>query len=180
MRFDCLIAAALLGAVMSPATVADAVKSSDAGGGENASRSFVQSFYKWYLGKPQADRAYKDKASAFSPELLKQLKEDFAASQKVSDEAVGLDFDPFLSTNAEPHARYVATKVTKKDNNYLVQVDGSGGNRTDHTRIVPEVAYKYGRCQFVNFHYADSKPPDDNLLSILKRLRDDRRKEGIK
>jgi len=180
MLFYRLIAAALLVIVMCPSTVADSIKTSDAGGTENACRLFVQSFYKWYLSNPQSDRAYKDKASAFNPELIKQLKEDYAASQKVSGEVVGLDFDPFLNTNAEPHARYVATKVTKKGTNYLVQVDGSGGNRTDHTRIVPEVAYKDGKCQFVNFHYADSKPPDDNLLSILKTLRDDRRKEGIK
>src|SRR5271163_1330268 len=93
MRFDRLIAAALLAIVMCPATLADPVKTSDTGGGEKACRSFVQLLYKWYLTKPQSDRAYKDKASAFSPELLKQLKEDYAASQKVSAEVVGLDFD---------------------------------------------------------------------------------------
>lgn len=176
MRFDRLIAAALLAIVICPATVANAAKTSDEAGCEITCRSFVQSFYKWYLKKPQADRAYKQRASAFSPTLLKQLNEDYAASQKVSGEVVGLDFDPFLDTNAEPHARYVATKVTKKGNDYLVQVDGSGGNRTDHTRIVPEILYKNGKCQFVNFHYTDSKPPDDNLLSTLKTLRDNRHK----
>jgi hypothetical protein len=175
MRFFGLITAALLAMVICPATVADS-----SGSGENACRTFVQSFYKWYLRKPQADSAYKERASAFNPELLKQLNEDYAASQKASGEVVGLDFDPFLATNAEPHASYVATKVTKKDNNYLVQVDGNGGNRADHTRIVPEVAYNDGKCRFVNFHYADSKPPDDNLLSILKTLRESRRKEGMK
>lgn len=180
MRVVSLIAAILLSIVISPASMSDVDKTSGAGRSENACRSFVQSFYKWYLSKPQADRAYKDRASAFSAELIKLLKDDYAASQKVSGEVVGLDFDPFLSTNAEPHARYVATKVTKKDHNYLVQVDGSGGNRTDRTRIVPEVAYKDGKCQFVNFHYSDSKPPDDNLVSILKTLRADRQKEGIK
>jgi len=39
---------------------------------------------------------------------------------------------------------------------------------------VPEVSYKNGKCQYVNFHYPESKPPDDNLLSILKTLKDAR------
>jgi hypothetical protein len=180
MRVNRLIAATLLAILMCPAIMADPLNGSDTGAAEKSCRAFVQSFYKWYLSKPLADRAYKEKAGCFSPELLKQLTEDYAASQKVSGEVVGLDFDPFLSTNAEPHAKYVATKVTKKANNYLVQVDGSGGNRADHTRLLPEVAQKEGKCQFVNFHYADFKSPNDNLVSILKTLREDRRKEGIK
>ena len=179
MRFDRLTAAALLAIVMFFATAAGPARASNAGGDEKTCQSFVQSFYKWYLSKPQTDRACKERASAFSPELLKQLNDDYAASQKNKGEIVGLDFDPILDTNAEPFAKYVATKVTKKDGNYLVQVDGRGGNRSDHTRILPEVACKNGKCQFVNFHYADAKPPNENLLSILKILRDDR-KEGTK
>lgn len=180
MRFNCLIATALLTIAMYPVTGADAANASNTNAGEGICRTFVQSFYTWYLKQPNSARAYKNRKNSFSPELFKALNDDYAASQKVSGEIVGLDFDPFLSTNAEPHAKYVASKVTKKGNNYLVQVDGSGGNRTDHTVIVPEVACEDGKCQFVNFHYPQSKPPDDSLMSILKMLADDRRKQGIK
>ncbi|PZM77774.1 MAG: hypothetical protein DKT66_26210 [Candidatus Melainabacteria bacterium] len=147
---------------------------------EASSRGFVQSFYKWYLTKPESNHACKQRPSAFSPELLKMLNDDYAASQKVSGEIVGLDFDPFLDTNAEPFVNYVATNVTRKGENYLVQVDGKGGNRTDKSRIQPEVAYKNGKWQFVNFHYPGAKGTNENLLSILKTLRSDRRKNGIK
>ncbi|MBX9949983.1 MAG: YbjP/YqhG family protein [Candidatus Obscuribacterales bacterium] len=157
-----------------------AVQAADANNPEKSCRTFVQSFYKWYLTQPDSDRAYKRRASAFSPELLKQLNDDYAASQKVSGEIVGLDFDPFLDTNAEPFAKYVATKVTRKGTNYLVQVDGSGGNRTDHSRILSEVAFQNGKCKFVNFHYPGSKEPNENLVSILKTLKNDRKKAGIK
>lgn len=180
MQFIRFLAIALSTVLIWSATSIVAVKGADGTNAETSCRTFVQSFYKWYLAQPESDRAYKRRASAFSPELLKQLNEDYAASQKVSGEIVGLDFDPFLDTNAEPFSKYVATKVTKKGANYLVQVDGSGGNRNDHSRILPEVAYQNGKCQFVNFHYPDAKGPNENLLSILKILKDDRRKAGIK
>jgi hypothetical protein len=179
MLIDRWVVAALMAAIIYPASCASA-QAADSSGIEKESRTFVQSFYKWYLTNPRSDRACKDKAASFSAELLKRLNEDYAASQKSKDEVVGLDFDPFLNTNAEPHAKYVASKVTKKNNNFLVQVDGSGGNRTDHTRIIPEVAWKAGKAQFVNFHYDGFKAPDDNLLSILKTLRNNRIKDGIK
>lgn len=180
MQSNRLLTITLFSAVLWLAASILAVQAADANNPEKSCRTFVQSFYKWYLTQPESDRAYKRRASAFSPELLKQLNDDYAASQKVSGEIVGLDFDPFLDTNAEPFAKYVATKVTRKGTNYLVQVDGSGGNRTDHSRILPEVAFQNGKCKFVNFHYPGSKEPNENLVSILKTLKNDRKKAGIK
>lgn len=179
MRFDRFVAAGMLTILLCSVTVANTGKTGYVHSDENTCRSFVQSFYKWYVTKDVADSRYKERASAFSPQLLKQLDDDYAASQRNSGEIVGLDFDPFLATNSDPYAKYVVTKVTKKGSNYLVQVEGSGGRTVGHTYIVPEVSYKNGKCQFVNFHYSDFKPPDDNLVSILKFLSNERRKEGL-
>lgn len=175
MRLNRLVVAAFSAITMCSTAIAAPDKAASTGD-EATCRNFVQSFYKWYLTDPRSDRAYEKRANDFSPNLLKQLKDDLAASKKSKDEVVGLDFDPFLDTNAEPFAKYTATKVTKKNNSYLVQVDGSGGGRTDHTRILPEVECKAGKCQFVNFHYTEAKPPDDNLLGVLKSLRENRSK----
>jgi hypothetical protein len=180
MRFNRFVAVGLFAILLCTVNAANASKAGHLNSDENTCRSFVQSFYKWYLTKDIADSRYKERASAFSPQLLKQLNDDYAASQRNSGEIVGLDFDPFLATNSEPYAKYVVTKVTKNGSNYLVQVEGSGGNTVGHTYIVPEVSYKNGKCQFVNFHYPDFKPPDDNLVSTLKFLSDERRQEGIK
>jgi len=69
MRFDRLIATAIMAIVICPATMADTVKTTDTKGTETICRSFVQSFYKWYLTKPQSDRAYKDKATCSSSSM---------------------------------------------------------------------------------------------------------------
>lgn len=100
---------------------------------------FVQQFYDWYVAKENAltkrnsqesalEVALREKGSSFSPELVKGLKEDLAASKKSSGEIVGLDFDPFL--NAQDVAeRYFVGKTTPKGDHYLVEVFGIWGGR---------------------------------------------------
>ena len=70
---------------------------------DDPARSFVQTFYGWYA--PMAAKATRGPAFAlaiqrkpacFSPQLLQALADDAAAQAKVSDDVVGLDFDPFL------------------------------------------------------------------------------------
>jgi hypothetical protein len=126
------------------------------------------------------DEALKVKGSQFSAELLKELKADSAAQAKDPGEIVGLDFDPILSTNAEPHKGYVVGKAVPKGKTFWVEVYGVDGNkRTLQPVASPEVAYAKGRWQFVNFHYGVTKiPENENLLSILKVLRRDREKES--
>jgi hypothetical protein len=141
---------------------------------------FVQSFYDWYVAKSNApvgkdplEIALKTRSDVFSPDLCKQLKEDVAASAKSPREIVGLDFDPILNTQAEVQ-RYKAGKVTSKGNSFLVDVYGSiDGKRSAEPDVQPELIYGKGKWQFVNFHYNVDHKKDD-LLHILKILRDDR------
>jgi hypothetical protein len=154
-------------------------------GTEKSCRTFVQGFYNWYTAVTQketqgdsSDLALKYKGSAFSPELLHQLKEDSAAQAKVSGEIVGLDFDPFLATNSDPYEKYVVGNVLPKGDRYRVQIYGiQAGKKSTDPVVVPELISKNGRWTFVNFHYGKSKfTENENLLSILNVLKKDRQK----
>lgn len=153
--------------------------------GEASCRSFVQKFYDWYVRLaakahkiPSCDLAMKTRPSAFSRELRQRLAEDSAAQAKVKDLIVGIDFDPFL--NAQDFAdRYLAQKVTRRSESYLVEVHGiTAGKRNQRPDVIPELVQRNGRWTFVNFHY----PPGEDgsgksdLLTILKQLREERRK----
>ena len=149
-------------------------------------RDFVQGFYDWYVpvalkgGRvTPVDRALKIKGSAFSPELAQALREDSAASAKVKDEVVGLDFDPFLNTQ-EPSDRYVVGNVTPKGDTYWVEIYGvTSGKKSAKPDVTPELKFKNGRWIFVNFHYGEVEhPEDENLVSILKTLRASRQKHS--
>ncbi len=149
-----------------------------------ACRNFVQGFYNWYVQKTQkaeADQeggfnlALKYKKEAFSDELFRRLKEDAEASAKNSDEIVGLDFDPFLNAQ-DIGERYVVGKVTPKGDRYRVEVYGIwSGKKNAKADVIPEVMLKDGRWIFVNFIYGDGE--DENLLSVLKTLREERQKK---
>ncbi|MDX2106239.1 MAG: hypothetical protein SFY67_07545 [Candidatus Melainabacteria bacterium] len=148
--------------------------------GSEGAKSFVQTFYDWYAGTQQVIKkpmdlevVMKKKASDFSPELHKRLNEDIAAQKKADGEIVGLDFDPFLSTNSEPYKKYSATKVTQKGDAYLVEMHGVVKGKTlSKPTVTPEVKYAKGKWQFANFHYGKSEfPENENLLSVLKVLK---------
>ena len=150
--------------------------------------SFVQQFYNWYVAKQNAltkrnsresalEVALRDKRSFFSPELVKDLKEDLAASKKSPEEIVGLDFDPFL--NAQDIAEhYVVGNVTPKGDHYWVEVFGVwNGQKNSKPDVVPELASENGHWIFTNFHYGKTDiPVNENLVSILEVLKKDRRK----
>lgn len=148
-----------------------------------ACRNFVQGFYNWYVQKTQkadADQeggfslALKYKKEAFSDELFRLLNEDAEASAKNEGEIVGLDFDPFLNAQ-DIGERYVVGKVTPKGDRYRVEVFGIwAGKKNAKADVVPEVMLKEGRWLFVNFIYGDGE--DENLLSVLKTLREERQK----
>lgn len=151
--------------------------------GSEGAKSFVQTFYDWYAGTQQdmnkpmeLEAVMKKKAADFSPELRKKLNDDIAASKCAEGEIVGLDFDPFLSTNAEPYKKYTATKVTQKGDAFLVEMHGvSKGKTLTKPAITPEVKQIKGKWQFANFHYGKSKfPENENLMSVLKELKKSR------
>ena len=151
---------------------------------------FVQQFYNWYVAKLNAlikrnslglesalEVTFREKRSSFSPELVKDLKEDLAASKKSHGEIVGLDFDPFL--NAQDIAeRYLVGKITPKGDHYWVEVFGVfGGQKNSNPDVVPELAFENGQWIFTNFHYGKTDiPVNENLVSILQGLKKDRRK----
>jgi hypothetical protein len=146
-------------------------------------RTFVQSFYDWYVGKCKAPVAKKSspleialttRSQVFSPDLCKRLKEDVAASAKSSGEIVGLDFDPILNTQSQVD-RCKAERIIHKGNSFLVDVYAlSGGKRDAEPDVQPELIQSNGKWQFVNFHYnVDNK--NDDLRHILETLRDERK-----
>ncbi len=154
-------------------------------GMEDSCRSFVRTFYAWY-NAPSAkakeehspEEAIQRRSSAFDPELLRQLVKDYDAQSKVTGEIVGLDMDPFLATNSVPYEGYVVGKIIPKADTYLAEIYGTNlGKKSSEPVVVPELRYKNDRWQFVNFHYLKPKfPENENLLSILKVLREEREK----
>ncbi len=152
------------------------------GNGGNASDSvkvFVQGFYDWYVPKATSSHsalawstAVKEKASCFSPELGRKLREDSEAQAKDEGEIVGLDFDPFLNSQ-DPGRRYSVGKVIPKGGSYLVEVHRLvSGRPEEKLTATAEVTNRNGQWYFVNFFY----PNGHNLLGVLKALKNDRAK----
>ena len=152
---------------------------------------FVQAFYDWYVPTwltsnlkstatlerwNKSRDPLKFKAQLFSPELARWLKEDYAAQAKVEGDIVGIDFNPFIGGNAGPLGRYVVGKLTRNGERYRVKIYCVVSGKKDKVPSVePELVFKAGRWLFVNFRYPDGKEGDD-LMSILKLLREERRK----
>jgi ribosomal protein L21E len=149
----------------------------------DSARDFAQKFYSWYVpialnehAGPASDLALKHRSSAFSPELLRALKEDSAAQANSPGEIVGLDFDPFLNSQ-DPEDRYEVGKVTRKGDSYWVEVYGvRSGKRMEPVAVLAELVRRNGHWTFVNFHYPG--PHGTDLLSLLKRLREERQKSA--
>lgn len=154
---------------------------------QQSCKKFVQGFYNWYVpsltknnNSPTPTIAIANRKSSFDPTLYRKLKDDFDASAKVSGEIVGLDFDPYLNAQ-DIGDKYVVGKVTpKKSGTYWVEVHSvAGGRRNPKPDVTPELAFRNGKWQFVNFHYGKSDiPVNENLISILNVLKKDREKSG--
>ncbi len=149
-----------------------------------SARKFVQTFYDWYA--PGASKAadenksfdWKMRESDFDPTLLRALKED-ADAQAKAKEIVGIDFDPFLSSQ-DPCAPYKARNVVRKGDRYFVLVDIECKDvmATSKPTVIAELVQNHGRWTFVNFHYPP--PIKDDLLNILKALSDLRKQPSKK
>ncbi|MCU1305747.1 MAG: hypothetical protein JWN45_442 [Acidobacteriaceae bacterium] len=148
---------------------------------EASCRAAVQKFYDWYVPEVfrekqtwAAKSALESKEFAFSPELRKSLREDFAASAANKSEIVGLDFDPFLASQ-DPAHKYVVDKVLVKDGHCRADVYGvESGKKAKKPDVRPELQLRGKTWVFVDFHY-----PQENgsLLSILRELRKDRQRK---
>lgn len=155
------------------------------GSGEGSCRAFVQRFYDWYLRLSEkekklspSDLALRSHASWFSRELKRRLAEDSTAAAKSPGEIVGLDFDPFLNAQDTPQ-RCVVKRVTSKGGSYRAEVHRvESGKTVQDPAVVPELIQRGGQWTFVNFHYPSTDGPrhEDDLLNVLKRLREDRKK----
>jgi hypothetical protein len=144
-----------------------------------ACRRFVGEFYAWYVARSQKGdplrAALRLKKANFSPELIRGLNEDARAARRSPGEIVGLDFDPVL--NSQDFAeKYVPGTVMQKGSRFWVDVFSVySGKRSDTSAVIPELRHEHGRWVFTNFLYKTDGKTDD-LLSILKQLKADRKK----
>jgi hypothetical protein len=153
---------------------------------EKSCQTFVQSFYSWYPKQDinnvaASDRVLRYKKAILSPALYRGLKEDAEAQAKAKGDLVGLDFDPFLNAQ-DTASRYDVGKVVCKNGTYWANVYGTwNGKKLKKPDVVPELTYQGGRWIFVNFHYPDSNlPVNENLLSVLKVLKDEQQPKHSK
>lgn len=147
-----------------------------------AVRAFARRFYSWYVpaatGKdPKSLLQTSQMRAAVAPDLLARLQSDSEAQGKeASGDLVGLDFDPFLASQ-DPCDRYDAGRVTRRGPVFAVEIHGAGGcSSHDGPDLVADVSRHEGSWRFVNFHYPGQVPTD--LLTLLDRLREDRRKSA--
>jgi hypothetical protein len=149
-----------------------------------SARVFVQNFYNWYV-PIQGARDYrsawllilKSKKPMFSQELIEAIGNDIKAQDKSDAEGgdiVGIDWDPFLSTQ-DPAEHYVAGNVYRKAGNYRIAVHRvESGKKLRKPDVVVELAFSDGHWMFINFH----TPGNGDLLSALKLLREERQNPG--
>jgi hypothetical protein len=152
---------------------------------EQSCLSFVQQFYTWYFGRsmrneksrstgPSWDEVLLLRPQVLSPELRELLKADLAASRANSEDIVGLDWDPFLATQ-DPSSKFEVQSASLKNGHCYAVVNGIEHGKK-HETVVPELAEAGAMWTFVNFHYKDQPPQDENLIGTLKLLRDERKK----
>jgi len=148
-----------------------------------SAKGFVQKFLDWYVPMatasereelPACIRAINQKKAIFDRTLVEALQRDWEAQDASPDFIVGLEGDPFLDAQ-DPCNRYVATRVVKKDQSFMVDIDGAGDcaeRGSEH--FVAEVVQRNGRWIFVNFHYPRVQT---DVRSMLKRLAETRAKD---
>ena len=145
---------------------------------EASCRSFVQGFYNWHVTHgTNFEKTLKLKRSLLSAELGSALAADLAASSKHPDEIVGLDFDPFVNAQ-DPSPRYRVGQTALKEGSCFAQVYGvPSEDKNAKPDVTAELRLEKGAWKFVNFHYGSGNGPEnENLLAILRRLKNDRSK----
>jgi len=172
------VAASLL--LLAAAICASQAPVDNSGQTADSAKDFVQRFYDWYVPqarKTQAEPAWgaalKYKRDAFSSALFQALKEDSEAQAKVSDDIVGLDFDPFLNTQ-DPCDRYEVGAVNPQERGYRVDIYGvCSGKRKARPDVVAQLARQGDSWAFTNFLYPSIHT---DLLATLRTLREERQK----
>jgi hypothetical protein len=162
---------------------ASGVLAAGPGPSPTAASQFVQRFYDWYTPlafntghTPSYIVALDKRGAQFDAGLSRALREDAEAQAKMTDDIIGLDFDPFLAAQ-DPDSKYAAGEVTEKDGVYLVNVYGvRKGKRSPKPDVVAELKATKGSFRFTNFLYSADGVygADGDLLGILKQLSDER------
>lgn len=140
-------------------------------------RNAMQRFYNAFIGKgPKTPRA------VLSPELLWLLKDDEDNKMDKDGLIQGLDYDP-IANGQDTCDRYIAGKVTRKGNRYLVEITCIwGGKKREDNLMSHEVKFNRGRWMIMNIHYSDYEngklTHSSDLLSILRKSRADRLKNS--
>ena len=114
---------------------------------------------------PSSAGALKLKKEAFAPELFNALKAD-ADAQALSNEIVGIDFDPFLNTQ-DPQRRYEVRAITRMGIHCRTEVYGIGDEQKAYPDVAPDLVLYPDGWRFVNFYY-----PGRNSTDLMKILRD--------
>lgn len=141
-------------------------------------RAFVQAFYDWYVkADARSDIALKQKSAYFSPELIQALKAYAADDAESSDEVTGLDFDLFLNAQ-DVCPPYQAGASKQVGDAYEVAVLGScADTKPGQPDVIARLVRHGTSWVFVNFIYpARGSQPQDDLLSALKKLQQERDK----
>jgi hypothetical protein len=151
---------------------------------EKSCRAFLQGFYDKFVRAQKSNNPTSySYEQALGPELRRQLKADRDAQEKdTSGDIVGLDFDPIAAGN-DVSDRYEVGTVTRKGDRFLVEVYNFWGKKRDASqKMVHEVMSSGGRWLIMNIHYYYYKKgklsSQDDLLSMLKALREERRKNS--
>lgn len=149
-------------------------------------RAFVGRFYTWYMAKAvgptglsKPKLAWGLRSYVFSPDLVRQLREDFEAQEKAGSDLVSLDADPFTGPDGAAE-RYVVERVTIKGRMCWAEVHGVWeGKERETPDVTPELEFKDGRWIFLNFYFpSPSAPKARDLLGTLKAHREFRKKYG--
>lgn len=120
-------------------------------------QAFVQRFYDLYLPASASgwDQAFKSPALRvfLEPGLARALRADTEAQAKVSNDIVGLDFDPFLNSQ-DPARRYVADQALPAPGGWRVKVFAVEGRRR-RPALVVDVAARGPGWVITNLRYPD-------------------------
>ena len=176
---------AILGVALAGMVYVRCVGATDARDMDESCRNFVEQFYNLYEPlEPGHTLEFTSLGDAVEkkqvdPELGEHLR--VVLDAQANGGQTLLDFDPIIN-GRDPADRYLTGSVTRKGEHYLVEVYGvsDDGRKHDKPDVIAELVFQTGEWTFVNFHYpnrADS-PENENLLSMLKRIRKSLGKEN--
>jgi len=155
---------------------------------DKSCQEFVGKFYKWYVGMALKHNRLTEPRSVvnsrpylFSPDLLRELKENYQAQDKAGSNLVSLDGDPFVGGDGPPD-RYIAGKITRKDGRCQIELHGiREGKKSETPDVTPELVFRKGHWVFANFYFPS--PSDTkawNVLEGLRRIREEEDKNTSK